>query len=112
MDRSELGYYLSAFQSAVFNAVLDARLGEGALATLRDEARNLDLVDYLDDGDEAHFFQPDDFVEGVLEELKFGRSADHPRFQSLHAPGCDPKFAGSGPFNDVGFYLVLGAFDG
>ncbi|CAG0988703.1 tRNA pseudouridine synthase D [Phycisphaerales bacterium] len=35
LDETVLRYYLSAFQSAVFNAVLDARIAEGALGTLR-----------------------------------------------------------------------------
>jgi tRNA pseudouridine13 synthase len=35
LDETTIGYYLSAFQSAVFNAVLDARVLAGTLGTLR-----------------------------------------------------------------------------
>jgi tRNA pseudouridine13 synthase len=34
MSRSELDFFLTAFQSAIFNTVLDARLAENALGTL------------------------------------------------------------------------------
>lgn len=36
IDRSERDFFLTAFQSAVFNAVLDARLREGLLGSLRE----------------------------------------------------------------------------
>jgi tRNA pseudouridine13 synthase len=36
LDEVMLRYYLSAFQSAVFNAVLDGRVAEGSLALLRE----------------------------------------------------------------------------
>lgn len=52
VDRGVLGYYYSAFQSAVFNAVLDRRVEDGTLATLQPgdiamhhESRNTFAVD-------------------------------------------------------------------
>ncbi len=36
MDRSVMSYYVTAFQSAVFNAVLNAREAEGALGSLKE----------------------------------------------------------------------------
>src|SRR6185503_5142918 len=36
IDRSERDFFLTAFQSAVFNAVLDERLREGLLGSLRE----------------------------------------------------------------------------
>jgi tRNA pseudouridine13 synthase len=103
MDRSELGYYLSAFQSAVFNAVLDARLGEGALATLRDgdvafkhDSRGAFLVDeqVLSDPDTARRLGALEISpSGPMWGPKMMRAGgDVERFEAgcLGDTGCDP----------------------
>lgn len=104
IDRQERSYFITAFQSAIFNVVLDVRLLDDALATLQpgdvawkhDTGAAFDVTD--DIAADAETRRRLDAIEispsGPMWGAAMKRasaSTDHIEVASLHAAGFDPE---------------------